>query len=219
MPDLSRVCNLHHSSRQRWVLNPPSKARDPTHILVDTNQILNPLSHSGNSLKSTLKLVFFPTVMLLLVIKTRLISILQMSGFLGLHFHMVWQSCSFSAFGCGQGLGCRKQRNLGHKCRQSPERVSAEAPATAESSTCWVPHMLSHLIPPAQLCEEKLLPVLQARRLRTGHQPGSGSGDRNAGRLTPKPMVVPVGRGWSLTVPRGSDDHNCPKSNVSRGEV
>ena len=136
MPDLSRVCNLQHSSRQRWTLNPPSKARDPTHFLVDTNQVLNPLSHSGNSLKSTLKLVFFPTVMLLLVIKTRLISILQMSGFLGLHFHMVWQSCSISAFGCGQGLGCRKQRNLGHKCRKSPERVSAEAPATAESSTC-----------------------------------------------------------------------------------
>ena len=26
--DLSLVCNLHHSSQQHWVLNPPSKARD-----------------------------------------------------------------------------------------------------------------------------------------------------------------------------------------------
>ena len=28
------VCNPHHSSRQRWILNPPSKARDHTHNLM-----------------------------------------------------------------------------------------------------------------------------------------------------------------------------------------
>ena len=28
MPDPSPVCNLHHSSRQRWILNALSKARD-----------------------------------------------------------------------------------------------------------------------------------------------------------------------------------------------
>ena len=27
-PDLSRFCDLHHSSRQRWILNPLSEARD-----------------------------------------------------------------------------------------------------------------------------------------------------------------------------------------------
>ena len=27
-PDLSRICNLHHSSRQRQILNPLSEARD-----------------------------------------------------------------------------------------------------------------------------------------------------------------------------------------------
>ena len=26
MPDLSRVCELHHSSQQRWILNPLSEA-------------------------------------------------------------------------------------------------------------------------------------------------------------------------------------------------
>ena len=26
--DLSHVCNLHHSSRQRWIVNPLSKGRD-----------------------------------------------------------------------------------------------------------------------------------------------------------------------------------------------
>ena len=30
MPDPSRVCVLHHSSGQRQILNPPSKARDQT---------------------------------------------------------------------------------------------------------------------------------------------------------------------------------------------
>ena len=38
-PDLSRICNLHHSSRQRRILNPLSKARDQTYILMDASQI------------------------------------------------------------------------------------------------------------------------------------------------------------------------------------
>ena len=32
----SHVCNLHHSSWQHWILNPPREARDQTHILMDT---------------------------------------------------------------------------------------------------------------------------------------------------------------------------------------
>ena len=39
MPDMSCVCNPHHSSRQHWIPNPPSEARDQTHILMDTSQI------------------------------------------------------------------------------------------------------------------------------------------------------------------------------------
>ena len=27
-PDLSHICKLHHSSGQRWILNPVSEARD-----------------------------------------------------------------------------------------------------------------------------------------------------------------------------------------------
>ena len=49
MPDPSLDCNLHHSSGQRRILNPLSEGRDQTCILMDTSQILNPLSHSGNS--------------------------------------------------------------------------------------------------------------------------------------------------------------------------
>ena len=47
-PDLGRVCDLHRSSQQRQILNPLSEARDRTHILTDTSQVHNPLSHNWN---------------------------------------------------------------------------------------------------------------------------------------------------------------------------
>ena len=43
----SCICHLHHSSQQCWILNPLSKARDQTCILVDTSQFCYPLSHTG----------------------------------------------------------------------------------------------------------------------------------------------------------------------------
>ena len=39
MPDLSHVCNLHHSSWQRWILNPLREARDGTHNLMVPSRI------------------------------------------------------------------------------------------------------------------------------------------------------------------------------------
>ena len=47
--DPSRDFDLHHSSRQHQILNPLSKARDQTHVPMDTSQVLNPLNHKGNS--------------------------------------------------------------------------------------------------------------------------------------------------------------------------
>ena len=47
--DISCVWDLHCSSWQRWILNPLSKARHQTCILMDTSQIFNLLSHNGNS--------------------------------------------------------------------------------------------------------------------------------------------------------------------------
>ena len=43
--------DLHHSSVQCRILNPLSKARDQTRILMDTSQALNSLSHNRNSQK------------------------------------------------------------------------------------------------------------------------------------------------------------------------
>ena len=37
--DLSCIYNLHHSSQQCQILNPLSKAGDPTHILMDPSQV------------------------------------------------------------------------------------------------------------------------------------------------------------------------------------
>ena len=39
MPDLSRICNLHHSSQHLQILNPLREAGDGTLILMDTSQI------------------------------------------------------------------------------------------------------------------------------------------------------------------------------------
>ena len=39
MPALSQDCDLYHSSQQCWILNPLSKARDQTCILMSTSQI------------------------------------------------------------------------------------------------------------------------------------------------------------------------------------
>ena len=39
MQDPSRVCDLHHSSQQYWILNPLSEARDQICVLKDAGQI------------------------------------------------------------------------------------------------------------------------------------------------------------------------------------
>ena len=54
--ELSQVCDLHHSSQQCWILNPLSEARDRTRALMDASQVLQPLSHDGNSMSLILKI-------------------------------------------------------------------------------------------------------------------------------------------------------------------
>ena len=50
--DLNCICNPHCSLWQHRILYPLSEARDQTHILMD--QVLNLLSHSGNSARHLL---------------------------------------------------------------------------------------------------------------------------------------------------------------------
>ena len=45
----SPICDLHCSLQQCQILNPLSEARDQIRILMDARQVLNPLSHNGNS--------------------------------------------------------------------------------------------------------------------------------------------------------------------------
>ena len=49
MWDPNHICDLYHILWQHRILNPLSEARDRTLILMDTSQILNPLSHNRNS--------------------------------------------------------------------------------------------------------------------------------------------------------------------------
>ena len=52
-----------HSSQQYQILKPLSEARDQTHILMDTSQVCNLLSHNGNSLKNwILNLIAFKCI-------------------------------------------------------------------------------------------------------------------------------------------------------------
>ena len=47
MPDLSHICDLHHSSQQRQILNPMSEARDRTRNLMVTSQVHFPCATTG----------------------------------------------------------------------------------------------------------------------------------------------------------------------------
>ena len=50
MQDPSHFCDLQYHLQQHQVLKPLSQARDWTPIFMDTSQVLNMLSHNGNSL-------------------------------------------------------------------------------------------------------------------------------------------------------------------------
>ena len=39
MKNLSHVYDLHHSSQQRWILDPLIEARDQTHVLMDASPV------------------------------------------------------------------------------------------------------------------------------------------------------------------------------------
>ena len=65
MSDWSRVSDLHHSSKQCQILNPLSKAKDRTCVLMDTSWVRYPLSHNGNSQKASFKIPYLDTTSLI----------------------------------------------------------------------------------------------------------------------------------------------------------
>ena len=70
MPDLSPICNLHHSSQQHRSFHPLSEARDGACLLTDTSQfITTELPH--NLLKGEKKLKSWPYLLLLLECSTK----------------------------------------------------------------------------------------------------------------------------------------------------
>ena len=60
-PDPSSVCDLHHSSGQRWILNPLSKARDRTRNLMVLSRFRFRGAMTGTPQVSVLMLVTVTT--------------------------------------------------------------------------------------------------------------------------------------------------------------
>ena len=58
-PDPSCVCDPPHSSQQRWILNPLSKAGDWTCIIIDISRVLNLLNPNGNSKSFSMSIYYF----------------------------------------------------------------------------------------------------------------------------------------------------------------
>ena len=115
MWDLRHICDLYHSSWQSWILNPLSRARDRTCILMDTSRVLNPLrlNRSGSSRAWFLKekwVMFVETTV-------------QLKG-----LTLALQLCSLAATWPGTSLGYSSRRGsslssisttqLGHKQTQ-----------------------------------------------------------------------------------------------------
>ena len=59
MPDRSSICDLHHSSWQRQILNTLSEARKQSHSLMVPSQIHFHSTTTGTPIHSFLKILFY----------------------------------------------------------------------------------------------------------------------------------------------------------------
>ena len=82
--DPSHICKLNYSSWQCRIINPLCEAGDQTRILMDTSLVLNPLSHSRNSL--SLLSLFLPFLPILVFALYSLCSLSSLSLLSSIHF-------------------------------------------------------------------------------------------------------------------------------------
>ena len=94
MWDQNQVCDLHHSSRQCWILNPLSEARDGTRNLMVPSQI-----HFHCTMKGT---PIFSLFLMVLIFFNFIIVILQCS--VNFCYTAKWPSISFFLFGHAWGM-------------------------------------------------------------------------------------------------------------------
>ena len=107
---LSHVCDLYHRSRQRWIHDPLSKARDRTCILIDTSRIHFHCATTGTP-KYIFKLLFY-------LIRNGLTGEWQCRGWS--HLTDVRELCALSC-GCGRSpslLLPQEAQNPEHKLKQ-----------------------------------------------------------------------------------------------------
>ena len=97
--DASRTCDLHHSSQQCRILNPMSRARDRTHIFMDTRLVHNLLSHNGSFLNllsltaDTQTIVFLFSPLFHIFICSTLLQILITSLLVGITYWNYLPDC------------------------------------------------------------------------------------------------------------------------------
>ena len=136
-PNPSQVCDLHHSSWQRQILNPLNKARDWTRILMDASWVCERLTHEGNSLKQFKKKRKEKKRNLTLKQHKMQISSSILMYTLAYLMHTCWAHLMCPALSLVQGRSwTRPRRPLGAQGLQDGERARRKA-----LQLCVPPHL------------------------------------------------------------------------------
>ena len=148
MPDLSQVCDLHHSSGQCWILNPLSETRDRTCNLRVTSQFRFLLSHDRNSH------IFFPLSSNLNEARVEsTVNLENLGFFLFVCFAFPFSRATPAAYGGSQARGS----NRSYSCQPKPEPqqrwmwASSVTYTTAHGNTRSLTHWARPGIEPATL--------------------------------------------------------------------
>ena len=125
VPDPSCICDLHHISWQHWILNPLSKARDWTCVLMDTSQVDYRWAMMGTPSFAYFKIELF--VFLLLSCK--------LSIYISIFFGRTWGIWKFLGQGLNPNQRCGNPRFLNH-CGGSGIEPSCHRGHTGSLTCC-----------------------------------------------------------------------------------